>query len=306
MVNFSSMRSSSQAELEKLNSKMASLNQPFKKDDERFWQPSVDAAGNGYAVVRFLPHHPEEELPFVRYWDHGFKGPGGWYIENSLTSIGESDPASEYNSELWNRGDKAGKDRVSGTPGNPGTKRRLHYISNIYVVDDPVNPKNNGKVFLFKYGKKIFDKLNEAMNPKTPYDPKFNPFDLWTGANFIIKISKEDDYRSYGGSQFDKQSPLLESDEDLKTVWESEYTLQDFLDPKNFKSYEELEKKLNRVLKTSSSGAATVDQEAKLVGNGNATVMKTRESKPLASETPPWETSDDDEELAAFKNLINK
>jgi hypothetical protein len=233
MVDFSKLKSmSGKKSLEALTAELSKVNGTgeSKNSDDRFWTATVDKAGNGYAVIRFLPSPPDEDVPFVRVFDHGFQGPGGWYIENSLTTIGKQDPVSEYNSKLWNSGVEANKEIARKQ------KRRLHFVSNIYVVSDPGNPTNEGKVFLYKYGKKIFDKLNDAMNPQFPGDEPVNPFDLWAGANFKLKIRNVEGYRNYDKSEFDKVGALLSDDEELEGIWKSEHSLQEFLAAKNFKS----------------------------------------------------------------------
>lgn len=244
-TSFSSLKKSRSKSLSKLVEETNKLktgggdNSP----DDRFWKPDVDKAGNGYAIIRFLPEPAGEDLPFVRIFDHGFQGPGGWYIENSLTTLGEDDPVSEYNSSLWNNGTEAGKEQARKQ------KRRLKYISNIYVVKDPSNPSNEGKVFLFQYGKKIFDKLNEAMKPEFEDEAPINPFDFWEGADFKLKIRNVEGYRNYDRSEFDSVSELCGGDDDdLEKVYNQLYSLQEFVDRKNFKSYGELKAKLNRVL----------------------------------------------------------
>jgi len=206
-------------------------------------------------VIRFLPEPEGEDVPFVRIWDHGFQGPGGWYIENSLTTLGQKDPVSEYNSMLWNSGIESNKDIVRKQ------KRRLSFISNIYVVKDPAHPENEGKVFLYKYGKKIFDKLNETMNPQFEDESPMNPFDLWGGADFKLKIRNVEGYRNYDKSEFDESAPLLDDDEKLEGIWKSEYSLKEFVDPSNFKTYEELQAKLNRVLGLDGGAPATTTAE---------------------------------------------
>ena len=223
--------------------------------DTRFWSPTVDKAGNGYAVIRFLPAPKGEEIPWIRLFSHGFQGPGGWYIENSLTTLNKKDPVSEHNTILWNRGDEAGKDQARKQ------KRRLTYISNIYVVKDPANPENEGKSFLFKYGKKIFDKINDMMNPEFEDESPVNPFDLWEGANFKMKIRNLEGYRNYDKSEFDKPAQLVEDDEELEKIWTSEYSLNDFMDPKNFKSYNELKTRLDRVLGTVAVSSTAQEYE---------------------------------------------
>jgi hypothetical protein len=238
--------------LNKLNQKSQGQNGP----DERFWKPEVDKAGNGYAVIRFLPESEGEDVPFQRMWDHGFQGPGGWYIENSLTTLGQKDPVSEYNSMLWNSGIDSNKDKARKQ------KRRLGFISNIYIVKDPSNPENEGKVFLYKYGKKIFDKLNEAMNPQFEDEKPVNPFDLWEGADFKLKIRNVEGYRNYDKSELDTPAPLFDEDGELESVWKSQYSLVEFVDPSNFKTFEELQAKLNRVLGLDGAAPATTAESS--------------------------------------------
>lgn len=270
-------------------------NDNTKKGDDRFWKPTVDKAGNGYAVIRFLPAPDGEDVPFVRLFDHGFQGPTGlWYIENSLTTIGQQDPVSEYNSKLWNSSDS---DESAERKQARKQKRRLYYFSNIYVVSDPSAPENEGKVFLFKYGKKIFNKLNEAMNPSFADEEAMNPFDLWTGANFKLKIRQVEGYRNYEKSEFGKSEPLFKKDEEMMEVYKKEYKLQEFLDPKNFKSYDELSKRLANVL--NQSGTSVPRAETKVLEETAA--PKQKEINPNAESFPPDES--DDEELQFFKNL---
>jgi len=211
--------------------------------DERQWKPTVDKAGNGYAVIRFLPEAEGNDLPWVRYWDHGFKGPTGqWYIEKSLTSIGQADPVSESNSKLWNSGNESDKEIARER------KRRLHYVANVYVESDPANPQNEGKVFLFTFGKKIFDKLMDVMQPQFEDEDKVNPFDFWDGASFKLKIRNVEGYRNYDKSEFSSPSPLSESEAELEEIYESLYDLNEFTDPANYKSYDELAARLALVL----------------------------------------------------------
>ena len=243
-TNFSQLKSNGSKLYDKIleeTNKLQSKNFSKNKDD-RFWQPTVGKDGNGYAVIRFLPAPQGEEMPYVQVWNHGFQGPGGWYIENSLTTLGKKDPVSEFNTRLWNRGDEAGKDQARKQ------KRRLTYISNIYVVDDPANPDNNGKVFLYRYGKKIFDKIKEAMNPEFKDETAVNPFDLWEGAPLKLKIRKVEGYRNYDKSEFGAAAPLSSDESQMETVWGGEYALGEFVDPKLFKSYDDLKEKLDRVL----------------------------------------------------------
>jgi hypothetical protein len=267
--------------------------------DDRFWKPEVDKAGNGYAVIRFLPAPQGEELPWVRLFSHGFQGPGGWYIENSLTTLGNDDPVSEYNSTLWNRGDEAGKDQARKQ------KRRLNYVSNIYVVKDPAHPENEGKVFLYKYGKKIFDKLNDMMKPEFEDEQPINPFDLWEGANFKMKIRNVEGYRNYDKSEFDSVSLLSEDDDQLEKIWKSQYSLKEFLDAKHYKSYNELKAKLYRVLgeTVETSRADELEEVAPF-----APRFTDSDVKPSVESTPTPSVSidtDDDDDLEYFQKLAS-
>jgi len=210
--------------------------------DDRFWKPEVDKVGNGFATIRFLPAPEGEDLPWSKVWSHAFQGPGGWYIENSLTTLNQKDPVSEHNRGLWNSGNEKDKETVRKQ------KRKLSYYANIYVVKDPTNPQNEGKVFLYKFGKKIFDKVMAAMQPEFEDEESINPFDFWQGANFKLKIRKVDGYWNYDKSEFESPSPLLNDDDALEALWKKENSLAEFLSASNFKSYEDLEKRLNQVL----------------------------------------------------------
>jgi hypothetical protein len=304
MVDFSKLKANSgKKSLEDLNAKLAKLNENNKTSDDRFWSPDVDKAGNGYAVLRFLPAPGEEDFPFVRVFDHGFQGPGGWYIENSLTTIGLNDPVSEFNSKLWN---STTDDKSDERKQARDQKRRLHYISNVYVVSDPTRPENEGKVFLFKYGKKIFDKLNEAMNPQFADEVAVNPFDMWKGANFKLKIRKVEGYRNYDKSEFDKSGPLFDDDDKLEVIWKSEHSLQSFLDPKNFKSYDDLKARLAKVLGDPTERADTVRkaEDADLPWAREDEGPKFKAEEP--SYSPSEDNDEDDASLDYFKGLINK
>jgi len=243
-ANLKSSRGSSIDQLVKAAEAVSTKTESKNYDDDRFWKPTRDKAGNGYAVVRFLPAKEGEDLPWVRYWDHGFKGPTGlWYIENSRTSIGQEDPVSESNGLLWNSGrdeDKAlARER----------KRRLHYVSNVLVVSDPSNPQNEGKVFVYKFGKKIFDKIMDVMQPQFADEQPVNPYDFWEGADFKIKIRKVEGWVNYDKSEFAQAAPLMGGDEEqLEGVYNKLHSLADFIDPKNYKSYDELKAKMNKVL----------------------------------------------------------
>lgn len=293
--DFSALKKNRKSEFDKLNTELAKITTPQanNQSDNRFWQPEVDKVGNGSATIRFLPAPKGEDMPFVRLWDHAFKGPGGWYIENSLTTLGQPDPVSEYNSELWATGLESNKKIVRDQ------KRRLIYISNILVVKDPTRPENNGKVFLFKYGKKIFEKLNDLMNPEFDDETPVNPFDFWEGADFRLKIRKVEGYRNYDKSEFDKPSAVSTDDDELAAIWNKEYSLQEFVDPKNFKSYDELKARLYRVL--ALDGKGTVAPKAAV---GTPPWDEDAETKPapaIKSKAPvPTIDEDDDEETAAY------
>ena len=223
-----------------------------KYQDERLWKPELDKTGNGYAVLRFLPATSGEDMPWVRLWSHAFQGPGGWYIENSLTTLGHKDPVSEENTRLWNTGVESDK----GIARN--RKRKLSYYANVYVVSDPTHPENEGQVILFKFGKKIFDKITEAMQPAFEDETPINPFDLWKGANFKLKIRKVDGFWNYDKSEFEGVSAIADNDDNIKAIWEKQYPLKPFLETSNFKSYEELKEKLNRVI-TGTKSTDTVE-----------------------------------------------
>jgi len=226
----------------KLVQQVEKMNKTGGGADDRLWKPEVDKAGNGYAVIRFLPAPEGEELPWAKLYTHAFQGPGGWYIENSLTTIGGKDPVSEYNSQLWNSGIDADKEVARKQ------KRKLSYYSNIYVVKDPSNPQNEGKVFLFKFGKKIFDKITASMQPEFEDETPINPFDFWGGANFKLKIKKVAGYWNYDSSEFDRPSALLDDDDAMEAIWKQEYSLAELIAPEQFKSYEDLKKRLDYVL----------------------------------------------------------
>jgi hypothetical protein len=227
---------------QKLVKEVEKMNSNSSGGDDRLWKPEMDKTGNGYAVIRFLPAPDSEDLPWVKMYTHGFQGPGGWYIENSLTTIGQKDPVSEHNRELWNSGHDADKEVVRKQ------KRKLSYYSNIYVVKDPVNPSNEGNVFLFKFGKKIFDKIMAAMQPEFEDESPINPFDFWEGANFKLKIRKVDGYWNYDKSEFDSPSALLNDDDALEALWKKQYSLSAMTATDQFKTYDELQTRLDHVL----------------------------------------------------------
>lgn len=306
MVDFSKLKSQSgKKSLESLNQELSKFTKGNSKGDDRYWSPTVDKAGNGYAVLRFLPAPPNEDIPFIQMWDHGFQGPGGWYIEKSRTTLGsgEADPVSEYNSKLWNSGIESNKEIARKQ------KRRLHFIANIYVVEDSANPANNGKVFLFKFGKKIFEKLNEAMNPQFADEEAMNPFDLWAGANFKLKIRNVEGYRNYDKSEFASAGPLSNDDAELEALWKQEHSLAEIIDPKNFKSYDELTKRLARVLGESVSAPARAEEEDDIPFEGGRRIAE--EAAPTFKATSAGtvtnaDDEDDEENLEFFKKLAKR
>ena len=260
-----------------------------KYTDERIWKPELDKTGNGYAVIRFLPAVSGEDMPWTRVWSHAFQGTGGWYIENSLTTLNQKDPVSEENTRLWNTGVESDKEIARKR------KRKLSYFANILVVSDPKNPQNEGQVKLFKFGKKIFDKITEAMNPAFEDEKAVNPFDFWEGANFKLKIRKVDGYWNYDKSEFEQVSKLKPTDEEIDTVWKSQYALKAFIDPSNFKSYDELKEKLNRVLTGTRSTESVADIDLPPASNSVPTSVGSVEK---ASST-----DSDDESLSYFSKL---
>ena len=245
-----------------------------KYQDERLWKPELDKTGNGYAVLRFLPATSGEDMPWVRLWSHAFQGPGGWYIENSLTTLGHKDPVSEENTRLWNTGVESDK----GIARN--RKRKLSYYANVYVVSYPTHPENEGQIKLFKFGKKIFDKITEAMQPAFEDETPINPFDFWKGANFKLKIRKVDGFWNYDKSEFEGTSAIADNDDNIKAIWEKQYPLKPFLETSNFKSYEELKEKLNRVI-TGSKITDTVENVD--LPSTSAGTVKSNDSASIAS-----------------------
>lgn len=264
--------------------------------DERVWKPTVDKAGNGYAVLRFLPATEGAELPWVRYWDHGFKGPTGlWYIENSLTSIGQVDPVGELNSRLWNSGNDSDKEKARAQ------KRRLHYVTNVLVLQDPSNPANEGKVFLYKFGKKIFDKIMDSMQPEFADEDPVNPFDMWEGADFKLKIRNVEGYRNYDKSEFASQSNLYDGDDSrLESVYNQLHNLNEFTDPSSYKSYDELKAKLMKVLgEEATAGAYTVKQEMQI--NEPVPAPEPQRLEPVTAD----QMTDEDDTMSYFAKLAN-
>ena len=265
-----------------------------KYQDDRLWKPELDKTGNGYAVIRFLPASKTEEMPWARVWSHAFQGPGGWYIENSLTTLGQKDPVSEENTRLWNTGVDSDKEIARKR------KRKLSYYSNIYVVSDAKHPENEGKVFLFKFGKKIFNKITEAMSPAFEDEKPINPFDFWSGANFKLKIRKVDGFWNYDKSEFEAPSPVNSDDEKIKEIWSKQYPLKPFLETSNFKSYDDLKEKLNRVI-SGSKNTETASEIALPPSTGKAPVQASASS--VQSNEASKGVGDEDDTLSYFSKL---
>ena len=268
--SFASLKKSRSNDLQKLQSEVEKINNPqnnFSREDDRFWKAELDKSGNGYAVIRFLPPPNGEEMAWAKIFNHGFQGPGGWYIENSLTTIGQKDPLAEYNSTLWNSGIEANKEIARKQ------KRRLTYISNIFVVEDKANPQNEGKVFLFRYGKKIFDKVSSMANPEFEDENAVDVFNFWDGANFKMKIRKVDGFSNYDKSEFVTPAPLFEDDTKMEETWNSQHSLTEFVGEDKFKSYDELKARLDVVLGNvatpAMSAPSTVEVEIPSIETSN-------------------------------------
>ena len=266
--------------------------------DDRFWKPELDKSGNGYAVFRFLPAVKNEDLPWARLWSHAFQGPGGWYIENSLTTLNKKDPVSESNSLLWNSGVDADKEIARKR------KRKLSYIANVLIINDAKHPENEGQVKLFKFGKKIFDKITEAMKPEFEDEKPINPFDFWEGANFKLKIRKVDGYWNYDKSEFDSPTAIADNDESIEEIWNKQYALKPFLAPENFKSYDELKSKLDKVL----SGVRNTGTAEDVAIPPAAQVSKPDVVEETVSAPTPAveEDEDSDETLSYFSKLAEE
>jgi len=294
-MNLSALKK--QSSIGKLTKALDSLSGSSNKKDERIWKPEVDKAGNGYAVIRFLDAPAvdgEDGIPWAQVFSHAFQGPGGWLIDNCLTSIGQACPVCEVNGKHWNSGVDASKEIARKQ------KRKLKYIANILVVKDPANSSNEGKVFLYEFGKKIFDKINEQIKPQFEDERAINPFNFWEGANFKLKIRQVEGYRNYDKSEFDSASAISKDDDAIEVIWKSEYSLKEFLDPKNFKSYDDLKARLNKAL-----GAAT--SVVKRVKPVDEEIDSEEGNRSSSADTPPWSTtSDDDDTLSYFKNLAEE
>jgi len=287
--SFAALKKRRTSDLEKLQSEIEKINKPqtnFSRDDDRFWKAELDKSGSGYAVIRFLPALDDDKTAFVRVFNHGFQGPGGWYIENSLTTIGQKDPLSEYNSVLWNSGIEANKEIARKQ------KRRLTYFSNVYVVEDKANPQNEGKVFLFRFGKKIFDKISSMSNPEFEDETEVDVFNLWDGANFKLKIRKVDGFSNYDKSEFMTSAPLSEDESEMESVFGQQHDLEEFIDQKSFKTYDELKTRLDTVLGNIQTAAMTAPTSVE------------NDDVPFDGGTPiPESSTSEDENLDYFKKL---
>lgn len=304
-TSFSSLKNSRQATLEALTKELTKLNSPTSsgEEDNRFWKPTVDKAGNGIATIRFLPPPEGEDMPFVRVFEHGFKGPTGlWYIESSLTTLGKPDPVSEFNTKLWN---STNDDSSPARKQARDQKRKLSFISNIMVVKDSANPTTEGNVYLYRYGKKIFDKINEAMNPQFDDEKPLNPFDMWEGANFKLKIRQVEGYRNYDKSEFDAPSAISKDDSALEQLWKKQHSLQEFVNPKNFKSYDELKEKLVRVLNLDNSSLTPTTKKAENTSTWDEE-MPAKSQKAMAPKAQAVDMEEEDETMEFFKTLAKE
>ena len=295
MTDFANLKRQS-GNLNKLADKIKEMGASSEGADkpETFWRPEVDKAGNGFATIRFLPAPAadgDDALPWVKVFSHGFQGPGGWLIDNCLTTKNQQCPVCEHNSTLWNSGIEANKDIVRKQ------KRKLNYIANVYIVSDPKHPENEGKVKLFKFGKKIFDKITEAMNPAFEDEQAINPFDMWKGANFKLKIRKVEGYQNYDKSEFDSQAALSEDDDELEKIWKMGHSLAGITSDKEFKSYDELKKRLDKVLGLNGEAPRTTVEQARAAAPA---------ARPVAEDSPVPAASEDDDDMAYFSKLAEE
>ena len=288
---------------QKLVKEVEKMNNAGSSGDDRLWKLECDKGGNGYAVIRFLPAPEGEDLPFVKLYSHAFQGPGGWYIENSLTTLSQKDPMSEYNTMLWNNGTDSGKEQARKQ------KRKLTYVANIYVVKDPANPSNEGQVMLYKFGKKIFDKITAAMQPEFEDEEAIDPFDFWQGANFKLKAKNVAGYRNYDSSEFARQDALLEDDEAMEAIWKKEYSLEEFVAPDQFKSYDDLKKRLDYVLgikgttKFQDQESVQEEEEFRQQNRAESNPVPQSMKEELDSLSPTKTDDDDDDTLSYFAAL---
>lgn len=294
-MSFADFKNKSKNSIQSLTTKLEEMNSKESYKDDRFWRPELDKSSNGFAVIRFLPPSEGEDLPWAKYFSHGFQGPGGWYIENSRTTLGEKDPVSEMNSKLWNSGVESDKDIARAR------KRKTNYVSNILVVSDPANPQNEGKIFLYRYGQKIFQKIQESMQPEFQDEDPVNPFDFWGGADFKLKIRRVSGFINYDKSEFASQSELFEGDDAiLEQTWKKQYALSEFTDPKNYKSYEELKTRLTGVI--GGDERAVVNTNS-ITTAENVSTTSSVESKDSAPQSDSETTSD---ALSYFEKLASE
>jgi len=297
-MGFSDLKKQSRTSIDQLVKRLEEDSNKKDYKDDRFWRPELDKSKNGFAIIRFLPSVEGEDIPWTKLYSHAFQGPGGWYIENSLTSLNQKDPISEMNTMLWNSGTDSDKDLARNR------KRKLNYISNIYIVSDPANPQNEGKVFLFKYGSKIFEKIQEAMQPEFKDEEALDPFNFWNGANFKLKIRQVGGFVNYDKSEFDSTTSLMNGDDaKLEKIWKSQYPLKTFIDPSNFKSYDELKQKLQDVLKGDVRGKAPAARTADQIEDEDFVKKSPSiKSKPQVEEAIDEET----DALDYFKRLAEE
>ena len=288
---------------ERLMKKVEKLNEKGNNTDERLWKPAVDKAGNGYAVIRFLPAHANCELPWTQVWSHAFQGTGGWYIENSLTTIGKDDPVGELNRSLWNSGRESDKDIARKQ------KRKLSYYANVYVVKDSINPENEGEVKLYKFGKKIYDKITAAMQPEFDDEEAINPFDFWQGANFKLKIKQVAGFWNYDSSEFGKVEALLDDDAELEKIYDKIYDLSEFTAPDQFKTYEQLKSRLDTVLGTKQVVTPTrriADEDLEDLSEGKGATVDEELANLSAAATASATDEEEDDALSYFQKLAEE
>jgi len=295
MSSFANLKRQS-GNLDKLSKAIEALGTSAEGSDKpnNYWKCEVDKSGNGMATIRFLPSSAadgDDSLPWAKIHSHGFQGPGGWLIDNCLTTLNQQCPVCEHNSALWNSGIEANKDIVRKQ------KRKLNYIANIYVVSDPKHPENEGKVFLYKFGKKIFDKISEAMNPQFEDETPINPFDMWKGANFKLKIRKVEGYQNYDKSEFESPAPLLSDDDALEKIWQTEYSLKELLDVKEFKTYDVLKQRLDKVLGLNGEAPRTTVEQVK---------AKTFDAPKAKAEDSPMSSDTEEDDMAYFAKLAEE
>jgi hypothetical protein len=300
-MSFNDFKKKSKSNMTDLIRKMEDQNKKTDYKDDRFWRPEIDKTGNGFAIIRFLPEVENEDCPWAKVYSHAFRGPGGWYIENCLTTISQKDPVSELNTQLWNSGVESDKNIARDR------KRKLNYTSNIYVVSDPSNPQNEGKVFLYKYGAKIFEKLQEVMKPEFKDEEAINPFDFWKGANFRLKIRKVAGYTNYDKSEFDSSSPLCKGDDaELEKVWKSQYPLTEFTNSSNFKTHQELKDRLYEVLGGDIRAASNVgyDKTAEDISESDIKEKKPQDFK--SKKLPEQNVDEETDALDYFSKLAEE